>query len=64
MTEVTKTKSEGRIAAGKRLAEWNRKNKEKLKQVPALSAGADPEFLSGGSKNEKKLSRDTLQNKF
>ena len=30
MAEVTKTKSEGRIAAGKRLAEWNRKNKEDL----------------------------------
>ena len=35
MTSVTKTMSESRIAAGKRLAEWNRKTKEKLKQVPA-----------------------------
>ena len=31
MTEqVTKVKNEGRIAAGKRLVEWNRKNKENL----------------------------------
>jgi len=25
MTEITKTKSEGRVAAGKKLVEWNRK---------------------------------------
>ena len=30
MSEVTKSKNEGRVAAGKRLAEWNRKNKENL----------------------------------
>ena len=31
MTEqVTKVKNEGRVAAGKRLVEWNRKNKENL----------------------------------
>ena len=28
--QVTKLKNEGRVAAGKRLAEWNRKNKENL----------------------------------
>ena len=28
--QVTKPKNEGRVAAGKRLAEWNRKNKENL----------------------------------
>ena len=28
--QVTKSKNEGRVAAGKRLAEWNRKNKENL----------------------------------
>ena len=27
---VTKSKNEGRVAAGKRLVEWNRKNKENL----------------------------------
>ena len=30
MDTITKTKSEGRVAAGKRLVEWNRKNKENL----------------------------------
>ena len=28
--EVTKSKNEGRVAAGKRLVEWNRKNKADL----------------------------------
>lgn len=28
--QVVKTKNDGRVAAGKRLAEWNRKNKEDL----------------------------------
>ena len=28
--QVVKAKNEGRVAAGKRLAEWNRKNKENL----------------------------------
>ena len=28
--QVTRPKNEGRVAAGKRLAEWNRKNKENL----------------------------------
>ena len=28
--QVVKAKNEGRIAAGKRLVEWNRKNKEDL----------------------------------
>ena len=35
--QVTKVRNEGRVQAGKRLAEWNRKNKESLKsttQVP------------------------------
>ena len=30
METVTKAKNEGRVAAGKRLVEWNRKNKEAL----------------------------------
>ena len=29
--QVTKSKNEGRVASGKRLVEWNRKNKENLK---------------------------------
>ena len=28
--QVTKPKNEGRVAAGRKLAEWNRKNKENL----------------------------------
>ena len=28
--QVTKSKNEGRVAAGKRLVEWNRRNKENL----------------------------------
>ena len=28
--QVTKSKNEGRVASGKRLVEWNRKNKENL----------------------------------
>ena len=40
--QVTKQKNEGRVAAGKRLAEWNRKNKENLlkkkEQEPTSSA--------------------------
>ena len=31
-TKVTKVKNEGRVQAGKRLVEWNRKNKENLKK--------------------------------
>ena len=32
--KVTKPKNQGRVEAGKNLAEWNRQNKAKLKQVP------------------------------
>ena len=39
--EVTKSKSEGRVAAGKRLVEWNRKNKENLlKNKDQVASGA------------------------
>ena len=45
MSQVTKLKSEGRVAAGKRLAEWNRKNKE---QVPAqVNSSGDQVSTSG-----------------
>lgn len=47
--EVTKVKSEGRVAGGKRLAEWNRKNKDNLRknkdQVDASGGQVD---ASGG----------------
>ena len=36
--QVTKPKNEGRVAAGKRLAEWNRKNKEQVESSDNLSA--------------------------
>jgi hypothetical protein len=43
--QVTKLKSEGRVASGKRLAEWNRKIKEDLlKKTQEPKAGAqEPE---------------------
>ena len=66
MTEqVTKVKNEGRVAAGKRLVEWNRKNKENLvknreqvaSSVPSRDAGDQQEpqsqtstvFYGGGA---------------
>ena len=40
--QVTKTKSEGRVSSGKRLAEWNRKNKEDLlKNKGQVDTGGD-----------------------
>ena len=49
--QVTKSKNEGRVAAGKRLVEWNRKNKENLvknreqvaSSVPSRDAGDQQE---------------------
>ena len=42
MTEqVTKIKNEGRVAAGKRLVEWNRKNKENLAKNKAQADSSD-----------------------
>ena len=48
MTEqVTKPKSEGRVAAGKRLVEWNRKNKENLvKNKEQVESSGDSSNLS------------------
>ena len=43
--QVTKSKNEGRVAAGKRLVEWNRKNKENLvknkEQVESSNLSSD-----------------------
>ena len=63
--QVTKSKNEGRVAAGKRLVEWNRKNKENLvknreqvaSSVPSRDAGDQQEpqsqtstvFYGGGA---------------
>ena len=42
MTEqVTKVKNEGRVAAGKRLVEWNRKKKEDLVKNKAQVGSSD-----------------------
>ena len=42
MTEqVTKVKNEGRVTAGKRLVEWNRKNKENLVKNREKVASSD-----------------------
>lgn len=45
--QVTKSKNEGRVAAGKRLAEWNRKNKENLLKNKDQVAVSDPTRAAG-----------------
>ena len=49
MTEqVTKIKNEGRVAAGKRLVKWNRKNKENLvKNREEVASSDSPSAPSG-----------------
>ena len=47
MTEqVTKVKNEGRVAAGKRLVEWNRKQKENLVKNREAVASSDSPSVS------------------
>ena len=41
-SKVTKQKNAGRVAAGKRLAEWNRKNKFELSQEPSQELSQEP----------------------
>ena len=52
MEQVTKTKNEGRVAAGKRLAEWNRKNKEDLlknkEQVEKVPTTSGAQVVASG----------------
>ena len=59
MTEqVTKPKSEGRVAAGKRLVEWNRKNKENLvKNKEQVESSGDSSNLSS---DQPKKSRSAV----
>ena len=61
MSEVTKLKSEGRVAAGKRLAEWNRKNKEDLlknkSQVKSSDKSSDCLLYTSPSPRDGLLSR-------
>ena len=50
MDRVTKTKHPGRVASGKRLAEWRRKNKENLvknkEQVESSNLSSDQQVES------------------
>ena len=52
--KVTKVKNEGRVAGGKRLAEWNRKNKENLRN------NKDQVDASGGQVDVSESSRTSL----
>ena len=52
--EVTKSKSEGRVAAGKRLVEWNRKNKENLlKNKDQVATSVDSSAPSGAAGDQQ-----------
>ena len=58
MTEqVTKVKNEGRVAAGKRLVEWNRKNKENLVKREEV---ASSDFPSAPSAQQEPQSHHTV----
>ena len=59
MTEqVTKIKNEGRVAAGKRLVEWNRKQKENL--VKNREAVASSDSPSASSDQQEPQSHHTV----
>ena len=59
MTEqVTKVKNEGRVAAGKRLVEWNRKQKENL--VKNREAVASSDLPSASSDQQEPQSHHTV----
>ena len=53
--KLTKSKSEGRVAAGKKLAEWNKQNKAKLKQVTSQELAQEVET----SQNQVKSSENS-----
>ena len=56
-TQVVKQKSEGRVKAGKQLAEWNRKNKENLlKNKTQDNPSEKSSNLSSGEKAPSYLS--------
>ena len=57
MEEVTKSKSEGRVAAGKRLVEWNRKNKaDLLKNKAQVGSSDSPSAPSGQQEPQSQAS--------
>ena len=55
--QVTKSKNEGRFAAGKRLVEWNRKNKENLvknkEQVESSNLSSDQQVESSNLSSDQ-----------
>lgn len=62
MDTVTKPKSEGRIAAGKRLVEWNRKNKEDLlKNKDQVASSDNSSKLSSEQQPISNLSSNSWQ---
>ena len=57
MDRVTKTKHPGRVASGKRLAGWNRKNKENLvknkEQVESSNLSSDQQVESSNLSSDQ-----------
>ena len=57
MDRVTKTKHPGRVAAGKRVAGWNRKNKENLvknkEQVESSNLSSDQQVESSNLSSDQ-----------
>ena len=56
MDTVTKPKSEGRVAAGKRLVEWNRKNKENLVKREKAASSDSPSAPSAQQEPQSQTS--------
>ena len=53
MDRVTKTKHPGRVASGKRLAGWNRKNKENLVKNKEQVESSDQQVESSNLSNDQ-----------
>ena len=63
--QVTKTKNEGRVAAGKKLAEWNRKKKEDLiKNKNQVSSSGESSADEVSSKSQTALASTFLSSSF
>ena len=63
--QVTKTKNEGRVAAGKKLAEWNRKKKEDLiKNKSQVSSSGESSADEVSSKSQIALESIFLSSSF
>ena len=60
MDTVTKPKSEGRVAAGKRLAEWNKKQKENLvKNREEVASSGDSSNLASAPSDQQEPQSQT-----